>query len=226
MTVRQFPLELVHRPALGREDFLVSTSNAEAVGWIDRWPDWPGRALALCGPEASGKTHLVHVWKERSAAAPFDPSRGGAETFSAKAVFIDDADGIAGDRERETALFHLYNVLKESGGHLLLSGKMPPSRWPIKTPDLASRLLTLAVAELTPPDEALLSAVLVKQFADRQITVGQDVIAFLVARMERSFAAATRWVEKLDRLALAQKRKITLPLVREILAVEDQEKLF
>lgn len=221
---QQIPFNLVHRPALGREDFLVSQSNAEAVAWIDRWPDWPGSSLVIYGSASSGKTHLLHVWKEKSGACFFDPFKDDPGKVVGKTFFIDDAEKIAGDKYAETNVFHLFNAVKEAGGHLLLAGQAPPSRWMIATPDLSSRLLALPAVELKLPDEALLSAVLVKQFSDRQIVVGHDVIAFLVARMERSFVEAGSLVQTLDALALSEKRKITLPFVREILAKKDNAK--
>ena len=203
----------------------MSQSNAQAVAWIDRWPEWPGPALALYGPASSGKTHLLQVWKEKSKAVSFDPAKDDPGKFVGTAAFIDDADRISGDKRQETAVFHLYNALREAGGYLLLAGLMPPARWSIVTPDLSSRLSAIQAIELQAPDEALLAAVLVKQFADRQITIGQDVIGFLVARMERSFACAGLWVEKLDKIALSEKRKITLSLVREVLMKEGQKDL-
>ncbi len=211
MSARQIPFDLVHRPAYSREDFLVSASNAEIVGWIDRWPDWKDPVLVIWGPLACGKTHLLHVWKEKSRAEEFHGQKEG------RAFFVDDADRLAGNRADETALFHLYNRLKGEGGHLLLTAAQPPARWGIVTPDLASRLSASPAVEMKAPDEALLSAVMLKQFSDRQIEVGSDVISFLVTRMERSFAAAGQWVERLDKAALAQKRKISVALARELM---------
>lgn len=219
----QLALDLGHRPALGREDFLVAPSNADAVAWIDHWPDWPGPCLVIHGPEGSGKTHLAHVWRAISGAAAIDAAapdaaarlRSLAEAPSA--VVVENAKLV----RHEAALFHLHNAAGEQGTHLLLTARRPPAAWRDGLPDLLSRLRSAPAVGLTPPDDALMAAVLAKQFADRQIRVGNDVIAYLVTRLERSFAAARQAVEDIDRAALAEKRNVTVPLVREILRREE-----
>src|SRR3546814_11282244 len=102
-------------------------------------------------------------------------------------------------------------MVREAGGHLLLTGRTPPARWKIGLPDLASRLRAAPTVAVDGPDDALLSAVLVKLFADRQLRVGTDVVAFVVPRMERSFAAARRLVAALDAASLASRRPVTVP---------------
>jgi chromosomal replication initiation ATPase DnaA len=218
MTARQLPLDLGHRPALGGEDFLVAPCNAEALEWLDRWPDWPGPALVVHGPAGCGKTHLAHVFAARSGAPVLaaaglhrdDPPRLLA---AARALVLEDADrGVD-----EVALFHLYNLVKEAGAKLLLTAALPSGRWPVALPDLASRLKTAPNAAILPPDDALMAALLVKLFADRQLRVGQELIAYLLPRLERSFQALRQVVAKLDAAALAERREITVPLARRVL---------
>jgi chromosomal replication initiation ATPase DnaA len=213
----QLPLDLPHRPALEREDFLVAPANELAVQWLDRWPDWSGPALVLAGPAGSGKTHLGHVFARRSGAvliAPAALARAAPRALAgaARAAIVDDAEGAA-----EEPLLHLYNLLAERGGHLLLLARAAPARWGIGLADLRSRLLAAPVVEVAPPDDALLAALLVKLFADRQLRIGAEVVAFLVPRLERSFAAAQRMVAALDQAALAAGRPVTVPLARAVL---------
>jgi chromosomal replication initiation ATPase DnaA len=211
----QLGLDLPYRPALGRADFLVSASNAAALGWIERWPDWPSHALVLHGPEGCGKSHLAHLWCER-AGARLISGRELTEWEPIAAVpgiAVDDAD-----RASEIALLHLYNSCAETSASLLLVARSAPSAWPIALPDLASRLRAAPAIGVVPPDDALLAAVFVKHFADRQLRVQPPVIAYLVRRMERSFAAAAALAVRLDQLALAEGRPIGLALARRVLA--------
>ncbi|MDE2166842.1 MAG: DNA replication protein [Alphaproteobacteria bacterium] len=218
----QLPLDLGHLPALGREDFLIAASNEIAVGWLERWPDWPQPALAIYGPPGAGKTHLAHVFAARvraTGATPIliEPAGLEVETVPAlvgasRAVVVDGANLAA-----EQALLHLYNFVAERRGHLLIVAPESPSHWSILLPDLRSRLLAAPAVALSPPDDALLGAVLVKLFADRQVTVAVDVIAYLVPRIERSFAVARATAAALDAAALAEKRPITVPLARRVL---------
>jgi DnaA regulatory inactivator Hda len=219
---RQLVFDLGHRTARGRSDYLVSGSNAEAVEWIDRWPDWPARALVIWGPAASGKTHLGHVWCDVSGAeriTPDDVRAKDAGTLRARnaCFFLDDADELSGDRDSEEALLHLYNYLLETEGALLLASEKAPSFWPVALPDLSSRMKALHVSGIAPPDDSLLAALLVKQFQDRQLRVSAEVVTFLVPRMERSFEAVARIVAAIDTAALERMRPVTVPLARDVL---------
>nr|WP_158048027.1 DnaA/Hda family protein [Skermanella pratensis] len=208
---------------MGADDFLVAPSNEAAVAWLDLWPNWPAPALVIFGPAGCGKTHLAQVWRARTQAPRIEPGDLRIETLpkllgEAAAVVIDNADRGTGDARAERALFHLYNLAQETGGHLLLTSESAPARWGIKLPDLRSRLMAAPAVAVGAPDDALLAAILVKLFADRQLRVGADVVSFLVTHMERSFDAARRLVADLDAAALAARRRVTVPLARRVLA--------
>jgi chromosomal replication initiation ATPase DnaA len=215
----QIPLTFDHRPALGGDDFLVAPCNADPVAWIDKWPDWQGPALAVAGPSGCGKTHLVSVFAARSGARIVGPDAlaGGEPPETAGApLAIDDAEAAMGDAAAERALFHLFNRAVTDPGQLLITGTRPPARWAVGLADLRSRLAALPVAEIKTPDDTLLAALLVKLFADRQINVSTEVVHYLAGRMERSFAATHALVAEIDRLALAERRAVTIPLVRPL----------
>ena len=224
---RQLVLDLQPRAAFGREDFLVAPCNSAALAWIEQWPDWPASGLAIYGPTGCGKSHLAQVWRERSGATEVSLAALGdldLRGLLAKcpAVIIEDADrGL--DERAESALFHLYNLCREQGATLLLTGQAAPARWPMRLADLRSRLSVLPTAAIGRPDDMLIEAVLGKLFADRQLKVGAEVIRFLLLRMERSFAAARATVEGLDRQALAGQRPVTMRMARDILAAGDHD---
>lgn len=218
----QIPLDLVHRPALGKADFLIGPGNAAVVAQVLAWRDWPGRRMAVAGPPRSGKSHLAHVWMLESGAARVEAATldlGEAQGLASHGrVVVEDVDRIGlGGAEAEQALFHLYNLLGAEGGWLMLTGRDAPGRWPARLPDLASRLAALPVARLEAPDDVVLSALLVKLFADRQLRVRADVVRYLATRMERSFAEAERLVAALDHRSLATRRRVTRDLARAVL---------
>lgn len=224
----QLTLALPHRPALGREDYLVGSSNAEAVGWLDRWPEWPAAALVLYGPPATGKTHLCRVWQAASGAIAVDAGdlavRSPPDLIGdARAIVVDDLDSALADRpDRQRAVLHLYNMVVARGGSLLLTGRTAPRRWRIGVPDLSSRLLAALAIGLSEPDDDLIAGVLAKLFADRQLPLGHGVIRFLLPRIERSFAAARDIVAAIDRESLADRRQITVAFVSDVLARHGQ----
>lgn len=224
LTGAQLPLDLAlpSRPARGREAFRVAPSNEAAARLIDGWRGWPGGALALHGPEGSGKTHLALVFCDLSGAERVAAARLRAEDapalLAAGAVAVEDADRMAGDRAAEAALFHLANLARAGGAALLVTGRAAPRLWPVATPDLASRLQAMLTAALEPPDDALLAALLAKHFADRRLLVGEEVIRWLARRIDRSAAAAAETAARLDAAALAAGRPITVGLARDVVS--------
>ena len=207
MTQLVLPLET--RSASGRADFIVAPGNQQAVAFIDSWPHWPAPAVALYGPPASGKSHLAAVWAARSGAAILDASvlQGGVPDG---ALVIENV----GPGTAETPLF----ALLERGAPLLLTAQTPPAEWPVVLPDLQSRANALLAFALWAPDDALLMGLAVKLFADRQVQVPESVVSHMIRALERSPAAIRDLVARADDLALAQKRPITLSLIKDLLA--------
>jgi len=214
----QLPLDLQFMSAAGRDDFIIGDSNRLAATWIDRWPDWPGqyRILNLAGPHASGKSHLAAIWAAQSGAAVWRHLDAGAAPVSHGHLVLDGVS--VGDDWNEEALFHLVNRTSEPGSSLLILTTAPVGRMRWRLPDLASRLRAVTVAPLDPPDDSLLRLLLEKYFADRQLAVGLPVLDYMVARMERSFQAVQTIAAAMDRRSLAERRNLTLPLARDIMA--------
>ena len=214
----QLPLELPVEAAQERDDLIVSRANALAVDLIDSWPRWPGSVVVLAGPPGSGKSHLARAWSVMSGAQVMEMAA--LDTASpppgARLVLEDAAAGMI----PEQALFHVLNHVRSEGGHCIITSRQWPSQWGVTLPDLASRLRASQLVELAEPDDALLCAVLVKLFADRQVAAPPQVISFLSARMERSLDAAQRIVAGIDRLALARGGRITRNIASEVLRAE------
>ena len=213
----QLGLDLPIRTARGRDDFLVAPSNAMAVAMIENWRNWTSAKMVLTGPQGAGKTHLTHVWADAAGAeiiAARDLATADVPALARASVAVEDVPQIAGDAEGQTALFHLHNLVLADGHSLLLTGTGAVAHWGITLPDLDSRLRGTLEAAIDAPDDALLSAVLVKLLADRQLP---DLIPYLLARMDRSFAEANRIVDLLDRTSLARKRPVTRALAAVVL---------
>ncbi len=222
MVFEQLPFEFSHQPAMAPEDFLVVPGNAEALTWINQWPAWPSPALVVHGPPGCGKSHLCAVWRRRSRAVLLHPEDLRVKALpmllgQATAVALDHADRVADMGDGERALLHLFNLLKQDQGHLLLLADSAPAHWGLALPDLRSRLVAAPAVMVSSPDDQLLAAMLIKLFADRQLQPGTDVIRYLLPRIDRSFAGVRRVVEALDRAALAERRRISVPLARDVL---------
>lgn len=218
----QQTFDLAGEPAMGRGDFLSTPSNALALAAVENPAGLPAGLLVLTGPEGSGKTHLGQVWAARTGARQLESHALPAALpallapDAPHALLIDDAERIA-ETPAEEALFHLVNHLRGKG-QILLTARRPVRDWGLVLPDLVSRLTAAAHVALAEPDEALLAAVLVKLFNDRQLRVQPALIDFLLGRMERSLAEAGVLVADLDARALRLGRPVTRALAQEMLA--------
>ena len=223
--VRQLGFDLPSRTALGRDAFFVAPTNAMALAMIENWATWAGGKLVLTGPEGSGKTHLAHVWADMTGAkiiAATDLNNADIPALATGAVAVEDVPRIANDPASQTALFHLHNLVLAERHPLLLTGALPVPRWGLSLPDLTSRVAAATAVALDPPDDALLSALLVKLLADRQLTPKPELIPYLLSRMDRSFAAAIELIDQLDTASIAQKRPITRHLAAQVLDNDTQ----
>jgi len=213
---RQLVLALAHPESYAREDFLSGPCNENVLRLIDAWPDWPANALALIGPEGSGKTHLAMLWAAVAGARVISARTldepGIPSALATGALVVEDAATKMDDR----ALFHLINLAREEKASLLFTARTPPSSWPVAIADLASRLRALPVVTLQAPDDSMLRAVIIKLAADRQLILDESVVSYLATRIERSFAAARSAVIALDNEALRRMRPPTRALAAEI----------
>ena len=214
--MQQLPLDLPIRSSRQYGDFIISDCNSIAAQWIDRWPHWVGQfcALNIAGPQASGKSHLAAVWQAKSGAVLLSNLDNDLTGLGDALHFVVDLSIVS---LGETGLFHLFNHTRDIGGSLLIISTEPVARMAWQVPDLASRMRAVNLAMIDGPDDTLLYGLLHKNFVERQLYAPENVLQYLIARMERSFAAAREVVVRMDRLSLANKSQITLTLARSVM---------
>ena len=219
----QLSFDWPQRIALGPDDFFVSDANAKAHALVRAPSSWPEGKLAVTGPEGCGKTHLARLFEQLAGAQVIAARDLGPRTMPPdRPVVVEDMERLP--EAGEEPLFHLHNGLRAAGLPLLLTSDRPPSRWPIRLPDLASRMQGTMCVSISDPDDRLLSAVILKLFQDRQLSPAPNVATYLASRIDRSFAAAARIVDLIDRRALATGRDINRKLASEILTETGPER--
>lgn len=217
-TVVQLAFDMSLDPLYRWENFYISPSNEEAVSLLQRWPHWDNRVQLLYGPAGSGRTHIAHLWRNESRASFVDDSVLTLDYLAEYVcqnpyLIVDNADEITCYK----GLFHLYNLINEYQGYLLLTAKTPPRFWNIALPDLASRLQSVPATEILAPDDDLLRALLIKGFSDLQLKIPENVLNYIIKHMERSYGGAQDMTTILNRKSLELRRNLTLPLVKQVL---------
>ena len=221
--LRQLPLEFDHAPSHAADDFLVGAGNALAHGRVLAWPHWPEAVTVIIGPAASGKSHLARIFADRSHAQLVSP-----ETIAAVSsadgqgpLVIEDVDRLGYD---EPSLFHLLNQAMRGNRTILLTARSEIAEWPLVTDDVRSRVRRAPAFWLEVSDDIELSQMFAKLFGDRQVRVDPKIIAYLVARMERSPEEVAVLADHMDRLALSRGTAITRTIAAEALALRDAER--
>lgn len=218
----QIPLSFEITPSKGRDDLIVSQSVQGAITMIDQWPNWPSHLVVLAGPTGSGKSHIAHIWQQKSDAklVVLHNNTGDlVDLVKTTPVLIENIDQLlASSQADETQLFHLLNAAKEAGSFVLMTARSWPASWQVGLPDLASRIKAATIVEISEPDENLLTQVIFKLFADRQVEIDEKTVNYLVMRMERSLAVASNIVEAMDELALSKKTPVSRSIAAEVLA--------
>ena len=219
--MQQVSFQFGFKSSYSLQDFIVSSSNRDAFNYIMSWPNWGeyrfSKMLYIYGPEGCGKTHLANIWKARSG-AEFTNLNDIKDLYTkGNALILDNIEDYLGNMDD---LFHFINIALDRGFFLLITSRYSPSNLDIGLPDLYSRVNAISSVAITNPDYELLNILLIKHFSDRQLKVNQEVVNFIIARIERSFEVALDLVKKVDELALTQRRKITIPLIKDVLKIK------
>ena len=228
----QLVLNLNRRAQVGLENFYISKANELAVNSLKKWEEWPTRKLILKGPSGSGKSHLADFWVKQSGAkivSITDICEADAIGLSEnKALLIENIDILVsyatGDQiQIEEKLFHLLNSVSGALCYLMITTSSELGSWGLKLPDLISRLKAVAVVELLPPDDELITAILLKQLDDKQLKVSPEFVLFVIKRINRSFQSIREFVDLIDQLTLKRKRDVTIPMASEILNFQNND---
>ena len=191
----QIALPLDWPQSQGDSRLIVTQANREAFDHFRKWSMWPVKATLLAGPRRSGRSLLARSFVERV---------GGR--------LIDQAD-----RADEEELFHAWNAAQDSGRPLVMIVDRGPPDWDIALPDLRTRIAVTPVALIVEPDDALFQALIELHFADRGLHIPREALRFMADRLHRDYWTAEHAVEVIDRHAIAERARLSLPTVRRAL---------
>lgn len=205
--MKQINFDLGFDSQYNESDFILSLCNVNAFNAVIKNNQWVNGRFLLIGEDGCGKTHLATIWKELNNAKELKEN----EVFeNSSALLIENIERI----KNEEYLFHLLNYCQNNSIPLLMTASCYPE---YTLRDLSSRIKATMNAVIKNPDEELVNVLLHKFFTDQQMVVGEDVIEYLVNRVERSFLYLKNLLSTLDKLSLEEKRNITIPFVKSVL---------
>lgn len=223
--MKQIPLSLGPDPAFGFDNF-IEGANTQVIAAL-RDAAWPAGPVYLWGPAGSGKTHLLHAAAHRMAdqgaavlwaGAQRDLPWGWPESSASqqtRLVVIDDCQAL--DTDQQQAAFALFVTGTEPGCHIIAAGRQPPTDLPLRE-DLRSRLGWGLVYQTQALTDDAVRAVLQQEATRRGVPLGDEVMRYLQTRFARDLKSLMALLDRLDQFSLAQKRAVTVPLLKQMLS--------
>ena len=218
----QAAFEFEFREAQDRDNYIVGISNLEAVKWIDRYPRWKNRGLIIEGPKDSGKSHLVRVWQKKSNCnilSSEDINKELINTKDKKNIAIEDIHLI----ENYEFLLHLINYKKEKNLNFLLTSRKNILSQNIHLNDIKSRLLEMPKVLISLPTDEIIKGLICKHMKDKGISVDNKLVLFMLNRIDRSYEGVKTFIERINKISLEKKKKISMTIIKEALAIKYKE---
>ena len=213
----QLILKFPEHRAYKREDFYVSPSNQEAYDFINNWPKWIKRIVNIFGPSGSGKSHLSSILKTKTKCLEILANELNEDIifeFKTKEVLIIENFN---EKISEELLFSLWNIALQDNKYFLINSIKPISSYKFKLPDLTSRVNSSLNIGIKLPSDDLISAIIAKNFSDKQIMVEEKHIDYIIKRIDRSYEKISQFILTLDRYSLKKKSPFGLKLIKEVL---------
>ena len=213
----QLILKFPEHRAYKREDFYVSPSNQEAYDFINNWPKWIKRIVNIFGPSGSGKSHLSSILKTKTKCLEIlanELNENIIFEFKTKEVLIIENFN---EKIPEELLFSLWNIALQDNKYFLINSIKPISSYKFKLPDLTSRIKSSLNIGIKLPSDDLISAIIAKNFSDKQIMVEAKHIDYIIKRIDRSYEKISQFILTLDRYSLKKGSPFGLKLIKEVL---------
>jgi len=200
-----------------KEDFFVSSSNAEAYNFVNSWPNWVKRIVNVYGPSGCGKTHIVSILKNKTSILKIQSKDLNDKIFflfkTKEALIIEDLN----EKISENLLFSIWNAALQDNKYLLITSKQPIGTYNFKLPDLKSRLLSCVSIGIKLPTDDLISVIIAKNFSDKQIKVEKKYIDYIIKRIDRSYEKISKFITVFDKYSLKKGSPVSLKLIKEVL---------
>ena len=203
--------------SLNANDFFVSRSNYYAYELINSWPKWEKKIVNICGEKYSGKSHLSNIFIQKFKGRIIYANTVNNETLNSLKTYENIVLENFGKSVNENLIYSLFNLMDQDNKYLVINSQIPINEIDFKLDDLKSRLKNCLVAKIQNPDDEMIYALIVKNFADRQISLDKKLIDFIIKRIDRSYGKIFEFIYKIDEISLKKKKSINLNIIKETL---------
>jgi len=215
--LNQLLLKLDFKKNFKEDDFYVSNSNFYAYNLINSWPKWQKNFLNICGEKYSGKTHLTNIFFKKFKGIKVDAISLKDENIKDLKIYENIIIDNFGQNINERLIYSLLNIIEQDNKFLIINSLIPINEIPFKLDDLKSRTNNFLIAKIDKPDDDLMFALILKNFSDRQITIDNKLIDFIIKRVDRSYGKIHEFIYKIDEISLKKKKSIDFKIINEAL---------
>ena len=215
--LNQLIINFDHEQNFKDDDFYVSKSNHYTFSLLNEWPKWQKNFLNICGEKFSGKTHLVNIFIKKF----------GGIKLNAKSLKNDDLKKIKiyeniilEDLDKnvdEKLIYSLLNIIDLDNKYIIITSIESIVDIEFSLDDLKSRTKNFILQNIEKPDDELMFALILKNLSDRQISIDEKLINFIIKRIDRSYSKIFDLIYKCDELSLKKKKPIDFKIVKEVL---------
>ena len=199
------------------DDFYVGKSNFYSFEMIHKWPKWEKNFLNISGEKFSGKTHLANIFLKKFNGIKIESSLLNNENLEEIKPYQNVILENLNLNINEKLIYTLFNIIDQDNKFLIITSLKPIAEIDFKLKDLKSRTKNCLLAKIKNPDDELMFALILKNLADRQITLDKKLINFIIKRVERSYDKIFEFIYKIDEISLKKKKPINFKIINEVL---------
>ena len=201
------------------QDFYVSNSNEYSFNLLNSWPNWDKNFINLIGEKFSGKSHLISIFLQKYKGIKINSEDISNEFLQNIKIHENIVVEDLTEKINENLLFTLINTIDQNNKFLIVTTTIPIVDFKFKLKDLNSRSTNFILSQIEKPCDDLMYALILKNLSDRQISIDQKLIEFIIKRIDRTYGKISDFIYKIDEISLKRKKPIDFKIIKE--ALED-----
>ena len=201
------------------QDFYVSKSNEYSFSLLNSWPKWDKNFINLIGEKFSGKSHLINIFLEKNKGIKINSEDINNDFLQRIKIYENIVVEDLTEKINENLLFTLINIIDQDNKYLILTSTIPIVDFKFKLNDLNSRSTNFILSQIEKPGDDLIYALILKNLSDRQISIDQKLIEFIIKRIDRTYGKISDFIYKIDEISLKRKKSIDFKIIKEALEV-------